>query len=60
MTSKTNYFAAAKNAARNARKSGLCQSAQHRIAIEVIAAALPNKSAELWQDLGWQAVLAAQ
>ena len=55
----TNYFTAAKKAARNARKNGLCQTTQHRLAMEVVAKALPAACPTLVADLGWQAVLAS-
>lgn len=54
---KTNYFTKAKQAARKVIED---TSAAHAAAIKVIEAMEPNKPAEFYGNMGWQAVMAAR
>ncbi len=57
---KTDYFKAAKQAAKRAIKETGDISRAHRVAIEIVSAALPGKPAELHGNMAWQAVMAAR
>ena len=52
-----NYFTKAKQAARKVIED---TSAAHAAAIKVIEAMVPNKPAEFYGNMGWQAVMAAR
>jgi len=52
-----NYFSKAKQAARKVVDD---TSAAHAAAIKVIKAMVPNKPAEFYNNMGWQAVMAAR
>jgi hypothetical protein len=55
--SNTNYFTKAKQAARKVIED---TSAAHAAAIKVIESLVPNKPAEFYGNMGWQAVMAAR
>ena len=55
--SNTNYFTKAKQAARKVIED---TRAAHAAAIKVIESLVPNKPAEFYGNMGWQAVMAAR